>query len=163
MPQLDVSTFPSQLFWLAISFLVLYLLMARLTVPRIESVVESRRHRIEGDLDRAARMKSEAEAVIAAYEKALGDARIAAQLTMKETTDRLNADSAARQKQAGAVIAERTAAAEQRIATAKSAALADLRNVAVEVAQSAARRLTGAEIDLNRVGTAVDAVLKERA
>ncbi len=139
MPQLDVSTFPSQIFWLAVFFVVLYLLMARLALPKIEKIIEERRNRVDGDLDKAGEMKTEAEAVIAAYEKALLDARHQAQLTMKETSDRL------------------------RIAAAKSAAMANLRAVAVEVARAAAAKLVGSEIDDARAATAVDAVLKERA
>ena len=163
MPQLDLSTFPSQIFWLAVFFVVLYVLMKRLALPKIEKIIEERRARVEGDLDKAGQMKSEAEAVIAAYEKALADARHQAQLTMKETSDRLGAIAAERQRQASSVIAERTTVAEQRIATAKSAAMANLRGVAVEVARAAAAKLVGAEIDSGRAGTAVDAVLKERA
>jgi F-type H+-transporting ATPase subunit b len=143
MPQLDVSTFPSQIFWLVVTFAVLYVLMAKLALPRIEAAVEGRRARIEGDLDRAGRMKTEAEAVIAAYEKALADARHQAQLTMKETTDLLNAAAAERQKAAATVIAERTRVAEASIAAAKA-------------------RLVGVEVDDARAGAAVDAVLKGR-
>lgn len=163
MPQLDLSTFPSQIFWLAVFFVALYLLMAKLAIPRIERVIEGRRSRIESDLDKAGQMKAEAEAVIAAYEKALADSRHQAQLTMKETSDRLAALAAERQHQAGAVIAERTAIAEKRIAAAKSAALSDLRGIAVDVARAAAAKLVGGEIDEARAGIAVDAVLKGRA
>jgi F-type H+-transporting ATPase subunit b len=163
MPQLDLSTFPSQIFWLAVFFVVLYLLMAKLAMPKIERVIDERRRRIDTDLDKAGQMKTEAEAVIAAYEKALADARHQAQLTMKETSDKLAALAAERQRQAGAVIAERTAVAEKRIATAKSAALADLRGVAVDVARAAAAKLVGGAIDETRAGAAVDAVLKGRA
>jgi F-type H+-transporting ATPase subunit b len=163
MPQLDLSTFPSQIFWLAVFFIVLYLLMAKLAIPRIERVIDERRNRVENDLDKAGQMKSEAEAVITAYEKALADARHQAQLTMKETSDKLAALAAERQRQAGAVIAERTSIAEKRIAAAKSAALADLRGVAVDVARSAAAKLIGGTVDEARAGAAVDAVLKGRA
>jgi F-type H+-transporting ATPase subunit b len=163
MPQLDVSTFASQIFWLIVCFAALYVLMAKLAIPRIESVVEGRRLRIEGDLEKAAQMKAEAEAVIAAYEKALSDARHQAQLTMKETTDRLSAIAAERQRQANAVIAERTSAAEHSIAAAKAAAMADLRGLAVDVARAAASRLIGGDIDDAKAGAAVDAVMRGRA
>jgi F-type H+-transporting ATPase subunit b len=163
MPQLDVSTFPTQIFWLVVTFAVLYVLMAKLALPRIEAAVEGRRTRIEGDLDRAGRMKTEAEAVIAAYEKALADARHQAQLTMKETTDRLNAAAAERQKAAAKVIAERTTVAEARIAAAKGAAMENLRGMSIDVARAAAARLVGSEIDEARAGAAVDAVLKGHA
>ena len=111
MPQLDVTTFPSQIFWLIVCFVILYLLMANLALPRLEKLVEDRRRHVEGDLEKASQMKAEAEAVIAAYEKALADARHQAQLTMKETSDRLAAIAAERQREAGAAIAARSSSA----------------------------------------------------
>jgi F-type H+-transporting ATPase subunit b len=162
MPQLDFSTFPSQIFWLAITFTVLYLLMAKLILPKIESVIGQRESRIEGDLQQASRMQGEAEAMLAAYEKALAEARRQAQAKMKETTDRLNAIAAERQAEAGKMIAERLAAAERRIAEEKARAMASLRDIAVEVAQAATSRLVGSAVDGTRAGAAVDAVLKER-
>lgn len=163
MPQLDVTTFPSQIFWLIVTFAVLYALMAKVALPKVQNVVEERRRRVETDLEKAAQMKAEAEAVIAAYEKALADARHQAQLTMKETTDRLNAIAAERQRAANAAIAERTAVAEQRIAAARKAAMDNLRSVAVDAARAAAARLIGVEVDDARAGAAVDAVLKGHA
>src|SRR6185437_16624527 len=116
MPQLDVSTFPTQLFWLLISFVLLYLLMARLGLPRVGHILTQRRGRIDGDLEKAGQMKAEAEAVIAAYERALAEARAQAQQTLKETTERLGAEAAKRQsaiaeKLAAETDAERAAAA----------------------------------------------------
>lgn len=163
MPQLDLTTFPSQIFWLIVTFAVLYALMAKVALPKVQGVVEERRRRVETDLEKAAQMKAEAEAVIAAYEKALADARHQAQLTMKETTDRLNAIAAERQRVANAAIAERTAVAEQRIAAARKAAMDNLRGVAVDAARAAAARLIGVEVDDARAGAAVDAVLKGHA
>src|SRR6185437_5549120 len=160
MPQLDVSTFPTQLFWLLISFVLLYLLMARLGLTRVGRILTQRRGRIDGDLEKADQMKAEAEAVIAAYERALAEARAQAQQTLKETTERLNAQSAERQRQVAEKLAGETAAAERRIEAAKTAALADLRNVAVDVARAAAAKLSGAEIDAGGATAAVDAVLR---
>jgi F-type H+-transporting ATPase subunit b len=134
MPQLDFSTFPSQLFWLTITFAVLYLLMAKLILPRIESVIGARQSRMDGDLERASRMQSEAEAVMAAYEKAL----------------------------ATALIGKRLEEAERRIAEEKGRAMASLRELATEVTQASVSRLIGAPVDTARAGQAVETVLKER-
>jgi F-type H+-transporting ATPase subunit b len=163
MPQLDLATFPPQLIWLALSFIVLYVLMTTLGLPRVRSVIAQRRNRIEGDLEKAQRMKTEAEAVIAAYERALAEARAEAQRTLKETSDRLNAEAAQRQRQTVEKLAVATAAAEKRIAEAKAAALGGIREVAVEVARAAALRLGGAAVDAGRAAAAVDAVMRERA
>src|ERR671937_893360 len=105
MPQLHFHTFPSQIFWLVVTFAVLYWLMAKVALPRIQRIVEESRNRIDTDLEKAAQMKAEAEAVIAAYEKAIADARAQAQATMKETSDRLAAHAAERQRQANETLA----------------------------------------------------------
>ncbi|HXQ52268.1 MAG TPA: F0F1 ATP synthase subunit B' [Stellaceae bacterium] len=163
MPQLDFSTFPPQLVWLAVTFVALYLVMAYFGLPRVASILGLRRDRIDGDLAQAARMKSEAEAVIAAYERALAEARAAAQATMRETTERLNEAAAERQRKLAATLAAETATAERRIAEAKSQALSGLRNMASELVRAAAMKVAGAEIDAAHAGDAVDAVMRERA
>src|SRR5579864_2138523 len=158
MPQLDLATFPPQLIWLAFTFLVLYVLMAKLGLPRIDRALSARRTRIEDDLDKARQMKAEAEAVIAAYERALAEARQQALQTLKETTDRLNAEAAQRQRETAAALAGETAAAERRILEAKTAALANVR----EVAFAAATKLTGAKIDAGQAAAAIEQAMRER-
>lgn len=162
MPQLDFSTYAPQLIWLAIVFVIFYMLMAWVGLPRVGGILAARRNRIEGDLEKAAQMKAEAEAVIAAYERALAEARVEAQATIRKMTERLNAEAAQRQHQVAEKLSAEAAAAERRIVDAKKAALANLRDVAVEVARAAAAKLTGGDIDNARAGAAVDAVLQER-
>ena len=74
-PPFNRETFASQLFWLAITFALLYLLMARFALPRVGSIIEARRSKIDSDLAAAAQLKTNAEAAMAAYEKALAEAR----------------------------------------------------------------------------------------
>src|ERR1700732_5510002 len=112
MPQLDVSTFTPQRVWLAISFIALYLLMSRLAPPRVDAIIEARRKRMDDDLARAAAIKAEAEAVIAAYHRTLAEARAQAQAAVKERTDRFAAEAAEQQRRlAGALAAQTRAAA----------------------------------------------------
>jgi F-type H+-transporting ATPase subunit b len=162
MPQLNFEHYPTQLFWLAVTFVVLYVVMARWGLPRIGAVLAERRDHIAGDLDKAEQMKAEAQAVIAAYERALAEARAEAQQTLKETTERLGAEAAERLRETAQKLAAETAAAERRIAAAKAEALANVRAVAVDVARAAAARLTGLEIGAERTAAAVDAVLSGR-
>jgi F-type H+-transporting ATPase subunit b len=163
MPQLDFSTFPSQIFWLAVIFVLLYLLMARMALPRVAKMIDARKAKVEGDLERAAQMKAEAEAVMAAYERSLADARAQAQATLKEAMDRFAAEAAERQRKAADALAAETTAAEKRIAAAKAEALSGLRAVAIDVARTATRKLVGVEVDEGSAATAVDRVMRERA
>lgn len=162
MPQLDVSTFAPQLVWLAISFIALYLLMSRLGLPRVDAIIEARRKRLDDDLARAAAMKAEAEAVIAAYQRTLAEARAQAQAAVKERTDRFAAEAAERQRQLAAALTEQTRAAEREIGAAKERAFAEIRNVAVDVARSVTEKLTGSAADEAKLAPAVDRAMAER-
>jgi F-type H+-transporting ATPase subunit b len=162
MPQLDVTTFIPQLFWLAVTFIALLLLMSRVALPLVGKALDARRQRLDLDLARAAELKAEAEAVVAAYQKTLAAARAEAQAAMKDTAERLAAEAAERQRQLAASLAQDIAQAERRIGAAKEQALRDIRGVAVEIASQAAVKLTGLPPDIRRVEAAVDAALVER-
>lgn len=162
MPQLDLATFPTQLVWLAITFLILYAVMAWVGLPRVGGVIAARRAKIDGDLEKASQLKSEAEATIAAYEKALAEARMQAQITLRETTEKLNAQSAERQRKVVEELNRETQAAERRIAEAKAQALGSLREIALEATREAAQKLTGVALDAGRAAAAVDSAMRER-
>ena len=69
MPQLDPTTFAPQLFWLVVTFVLLYLVMWKLVIPKIGEILQDRQIRIDNDLDKADHLKIEAEAAREAYEK----------------------------------------------------------------------------------------------
>ena len=50
MPQLEITTFPSQIFWLVVSFLMLYLIMSRIIIPRISFVIKKRETEIKNNV-----------------------------------------------------------------------------------------------------------------
>jgi F-type H+-transporting ATPase subunit b len=163
MPQLDVTVFAPQLVWLAISFVVLYLLMAKVALPRVAAIVELRDERIGGNLDKAEKLKQEAEAALAAYNKAIAEARAAAQAIQREAQAAINAESAKREAAFGKKIADDTAAAEARIAAAKSAALTQVRSIATDLAGAMAEKLVSARPGADAAAAAVEAAMKERA
>jgi F-type H+-transporting ATPase subunit b len=163
MPQLDFHTFIPQLVWLAISFVILYVLMANLGLPRVRAAIDGRRRHLDGDLDRAAALKQEAEAALAAYQKALADARAAAQDTLRQTGERLAAEAAERQRQLAATLAEQIAAAEARIAAGKEQALAEVRGIAAEVGGAIVEKLTGAAPNAAAMAGAVGRALNGHA
>src|SRR4029079_15813435 len=121
-PPFDAQTLASQLFWFALAFIALYLLMSRIALPRVGSILEARRQRVEGDLAEAQRLKSESDAAIAANEKALAEARRRAQNMPNETLAKLTEADEARRKEVDAKRQARIAEAEKAIAATRSAA-----------------------------------------
>jgi F-type H+-transporting ATPase subunit b len=163
MPQLDYHTFVPQLVWLAITFVILYVLMSAVALPKVRAAIEGRRHHVDGDLSRAAALKEEAEKTLAAYQKTLADARAAAQETLRQTGEKLAADAAERQRQLSATLAEQITAAEARIAAGKEQALGEVRGIAAEVGSAVVEKLTGAAPDGAAMTGAVGRALNGRA
>ncbi|MCS5608699.1 MAG: F0F1 ATP synthase subunit B' [Alphaproteobacteria bacterium] len=159
MPQFIMGDFAPQIVWLVISFIALYLLMARVALPRVAEVLETRHGRIANDLDQAAQLKNQAETVILEYEEALAEARGNAQSTIAQAT--LEAAQAAEKRNAeiAEALAVEAAAAASRIDAAKAEALAELRGVAAELALAAAERLLDAQVAQADVDVAVDAAM----
>ena len=92
MPQLDVNAWPPQLFWLAVTFLVLYFIISKIVIPRTGGVIEGRKNQIDSDLASAQRFKAETEKAVAEYEKALAAARDKAHVIARETRDKLSGE-----------------------------------------------------------------------
>jgi F-type H+-transporting ATPase subunit b len=156
-PPFDGSTFPSQLLWLAITFGLLYVLLAKVAMPRIAGILEDRRGRIAGDLGMAERLKADSEAALAGYEKALAGARSRAS-TIAETA-RNEAKAAADAKRAAieADLNRKLAAAETRIGEIKQQALSQVGAIAGEATEAIIKALLGADAPRNEVDAAVSA------
>ncbi len=157
MPQLDPAVFSSQLVWLAIFFVALYVLMARLALPRVEAVFARRNERIAGNLARAEALKSEAAAILAAYEKAIAEAKASAQAQASANAAEIARIVAAREGELGSALAAKTAAAEAAIASAKAKAMRDIEIVAGELAALMAKRVAGLEIPAGAAASAIAA------
>jgi F-type H+-transporting ATPase subunit b len=159
-PPFDATTFASQLLWLALTFVALYLLMSRIALPRVATILEDRRQRIEGDLADAQRLKEQSDAAIAAHEKALAQARGRAQALANETMQKQAAQAEANRKELDARLNVRIAEAEKSIATTRMAAMANVQGIATEAAAAIVERLTGTAPPGQEIAAAVGDVLK---
>jgi F-type H+-transporting ATPase subunit b len=146
MPQLDISTWPPQLIWLAITFGVLYYVISALVIPKLGGVIEQRKSNIEGDLAAAQRLKQETDAAVKAYEASLAKARAEAQAVMAQNRDALNNEIDGERAKLDQSLASKIAVAEKRIATSRDGAMKDVTAMAADVAAQIASRLTGSRI-----------------
>lgn len=154
-PPFDPATFPSQLFWLVLSFGALYFLLARIALPRIGEVIEERRDRIQRDLDEAARMKGETDAALKSYEQSMTDARGKAQAHAKETRDKLAAESEAERQRVESQLTKKLVETEQRIAANKAKALGSVEEIAASSAADIVAALTGRTVTPDEVRQAL--------
>jgi F-type H+-transporting ATPase subunit b len=163
LPQLNAATFPSQIFWLIVSFGALYWLFSRKALPRVGEILEARQERLSADLDRAASLRSEAEAALRRHETMVAEAHATAAANIKATQDRLIAEAGKRQAELDGELNAKLAEAEKRIGAAKDAALAQIEGVAAEAASAAVRRLAGIEVAPQEAQATVAQVLREAA
>ena len=163
MPQLDFATFPTQIFWLCITFLVLYLVMWKVVIPRISGVLEERQSRVENDLERAEKLQLEATSVLAAYEESISDGKLEAQKIIQEATLQIAKSQNQRETEALKSISAMTAEAEGKINAARNDAIADIRTVAAELVQITVLKLSGSEVSKEEALSTVETVNQEPA
>lgn len=154
-PPFQTQHFPSQLVWLALTFLLLYVLMAKIALPRVASIFAERSKRIGDDIAAAQRLKGRSDAAHAAYEKSLADARSRAQAIANATREREAAAAEATNKRLEAELHERLAAADRSIAEKRAAAMESVGAIAAETATAIVERLIGQALPAHDVAAAV--------
>ncbi len=159
MPQLDPAVWPTQLIWLAITFIALYLVIWRIALPRIADVLEARQRKLDDDLKKATALKEEAETILAEYEKMRADAQASAHSVLQKAQDEMKAEAERQNSEVAAKLAKQTDEAEARIAEAKTAALSSLEGTVNEVVAAATEKLIGVKAGDQEIARAVGDVM----
>jgi F-type H+-transporting ATPase subunit b len=159
-PPFNPETFASQIFWFVITFVLLYVLMSRIALPRVGAIVTARAGKIADDLAGAQNLKDQTDQAIAGYEKKLADARSNAQSIAGQTRDKLMAEADVRRKTLEAKLNDRLHEAEKTIVQTKTQVMSNVRAIATDAASSIVERLIGTKPDPKAVSDAVDKSLK---
>ena len=146
LPQLDTSTWPNQLLWLAITFIVGYLLMAKVITPRIGAVLNTRRQIISDDLKRAKDADSEAKQMKQDYEDALEAARSTAAKAASKAMAEAKMQADAAEADLTAKLARKTKAAEAKLTKMRDEAMANMHDVAKELTLDTVSSITGIQV-----------------
>jgi len=152
---LDQSTYASQLLWLAITFGLFYILMAKVVIPRISSILEVRKDRISQDLDEAQRLKDESDHAYAAYEQELAEAKQKAHGIGQEAKDQAKAEADATRSKIEAELAAKLATAEEKIASIKAKALGEVDTIAADSASTIVNELIGTKLTKTELSKAI--------
>ncbi len=160
MPQLDFSTYPNQIFWLLVSFAVLYFIISRIVIPRIGSVIEDRHNAIANDIEQAAEFRRKADEAEAAYNTALVEARAEAMRIAEETKALIKKDVEAAIAKADIEISAKSAESEGRIKEIRANALKDIEAVANIAAVDVVAAVLPSAADEKALKAAVAARLK---
>lgn len=159
MPQLDFSTWSNQIFWLAVTLVVIYFVLTRVALPRIGAVLADRSGTITNDLAAAEELKQKAVLAEKTYQDALATARVEATKIVTTAKADIQKDLDAAIAKADAQIAAKAAESEKAIAEIRAGALESV----TEVAKATAREIVsalGGQADARTVTAAVSARLK---
>ena len=163
LPQLDISTWPSQLFWLFVLFTAGYILMAKVVTPRIGTVLEERRAKLDDDLGKARTANEDAARIRAEYEAELDAARTAAAETARQATAEAVKRTEAGDAKIAKRLSEKVAKAEAKLAKAHSEAMANLNTVAAEAALAAVAQLADIQTTAAQASKTADKLAKKIA
>jgi F-type H+-transporting ATPase subunit b len=157
-PPFDPTWYASTVFWLLVTFGIVYYLMSKVALPRVAEILETREGKIDGDLKAAAAMQEKAKAAGEAYEKLLADARSGAQATAQKARDAANAVAEDKRKAIEAETAQKMAKAEAGIATARDKAMTNVAGIAADTAADIVKRITGVAPRADELKRAVSGV-----
>ena len=156
MPQLDISGFPSQIFWLVITFVFLWWLMAKVALPKVGLVLEERQKKINDSLDMAENLRIEAGSVLEAYEIAISVAHDEARKVINDANQEGTQASANQLADMRISLTNQIAEVETEIESVKEKALEDIGQSAREVAISTLDKLVDIKIPAKTLNAAID-------
>jgi F-type H+-transporting ATPase subunit b len=157
MPQISqiAATYASQIFWLLITFGILYFGIGKMMVPRVQGVMDLREQRIAQDLANAEKARAEADTTEAAWTAQMDAARAAAQAEVGKAKAQAAAAAESQLRSADAELSERVAHHDVAIANAKAAAMVNVQTIAAEAAQELVQRLSGVAVPSDAANEAV--------
>lgn len=160
MPQLDITTYPNMMFWLAVALVAIYFILTRFALPRIGAVLAERNDAIANDLEEAALFKRRAEEAESSYNAALAAAREESGRIAAAAKAEINAELAQLMAKADAEIAAKSAESEGRIREIQDSATRSVEEVARDTAAALVEAFLPGAADPAAVSAAVDKRLK---
>jgi F-type H+-transporting ATPase subunit b len=163
MPQLDPTWYSSQLFWLALTFVGLYIVLSRMVLPPLMEVIARRAQTVQGDIETAQRLKHDAEVARANYDKALADSRMKAQTLMNEAIASQKHTAEEKAKELDKQIEKKLAAASAQISAKKTQMLTELIPTTSELVGMIVEKLTQQAPNPEQVHAALGDIAKGKS
>jgi F-type H+-transporting ATPase subunit b len=162
MPQLDVSTYVSQLFWLFTCFAATLVFTAYVTVPRMKKTFQMRWERIEGTMQKAEEINQQADNLREEFEKILADVRKDANQLVVSTINSVNILASKRKHDIADIMTSRIKSSESRIERQKNKAVEDLKLIAGDLTNTIVEKLIDKQVDPDDVRAKLDEIIKEK-
>ena len=156
MPQLNPEFWISQIFWLTLTFGILYLVLSKLILPKISANLESRKSQILENIEAAEKQREDSETKLKEYEEIIAKNRLDAKTIFSQAREKVLKDINAKREVLDKQIDEEIVKAEEEIKTLRESAPDKINKIAIETSFELVQKLIGAEVNNSSISAIVD-------
>ena len=162
MPQLNPEFWISQIFWLTLTFGILYIILSKLILPKISANLELRKSQIQENIEAAEKQRESSEAKIKEYDEIILKSKLEAKNIFREAREKVIKDINSKQNVLDKQIDEEIQKAEKEIQILKDNAPIKINKIAIETSSELIKKLIGAEINNSSISAIVDDLSKKK-
>ena len=162
MPQLNPEFWISQIFWLTLTFGILYIILSKLILPKISANLELRKSQIQENIEAAEKQRESSEAKIKEYDEIILKSKLEAKNIFREAREKVIKDINSKQNVLDKQIDEEIQKAEKEIQILKDNAPIKINKIAIETSSELLKKLIGAEINNSSISAIVDDLSKKK-
>ena len=156
MPQLNPEFWVSQIFWLTLTFGILYVVLSKLILPKISNNLESRKSQILENIEAAEKQREDSEAKLEEYEEIISKSKLEAKNIFSQSREKVLKDISAKREVLDKQIDEEISKAEQEINNLRESAPDKINMIAIETSSELIQKLIGAEVNNSSISAIVD-------
>ena len=156
MPQLNPEFWISQIFWLTLTFGILYLVLSKLILPKISANLETRKSQILENIEAAEKQREDSEMKLKEYEEIISKSKLEAKTIFNQAREKALKDINAKKEVLDGQIDEEISKAEEEIKILRNGALDKINKIAIETSSELIQKLIGAEVNNSSISAIVD-------
>ena len=160
MPQLNPEFWVSQIFWLTLTFGILYIVLSKLILPKISNNLESRKSQILENIEAAEKQREDSELKLKEYEEIISKSKLEAKNIFNQTRDRALKDIGAKKEVLDKQIDDEIVKAEQEIKAFQNSAPDKINKIAIETSSELIRKLIDTDVNNSSISAIVDDLSK---
>ena len=161
MPQLNPEFWVSQIFWLIITFGILYIVLSKFILPKISSNLELRKSQIQENIETAEKQRENSEIKLKEYDEIILKSKLEAKNIFKNAREKIIKDINLKKETLDKQIDEEISNAEEEIKTLKKDATDKINKIAIETSSDLLKKLIGTEINNSSISAIVDDLSKK--
>ena len=161
MPQLNPEFWISQIFWLTLTFGILYIVLSKIILPKISSNLELRKSQIQENIEAAEKQRESSESKLKEYDDIVLKSKLKAKNIFKDAREKALKNINSKKETLDKQIDEEIKKAEQEIIVLKKSAPEKINKIAIETSSELVKKLIGAEVNNSSI-SAIDNDLTKR-